>query len=645
MMPNKLAAARSPYLRKAQDQPVDWLEWGDEAFAKARELDRPVLLSMGGTWCHWCHVMAHESFEDSEIASLINAHYVAIKVDRDERPDIDRRYQDAVIKTTGRGGWPLTAFLTPEGKFFYGGTYFPPESRQGMPGFKTLLLKLAEFYRNDKKRIEEVAMEFYDNIAAASEAGTKSDINQEMVRQGVEQIRSLLDMNYGGIGKAPKFHHASAFEFLINYEFFNNDKALRNDIAKALDGMARGGIHDHLLGGFFRYSTDERWMVPHFEKMLYDNSELLKLYAVAYRVFGNELYRITAQRIADYYKKFGCDEAGGFYASQDADIGVLDEGGYYTFSSVELSSFLAPEEFRAASLHFGMDTIGRMPHEPVKNVLFMDKGPEEVAALMKIAASEASELILSAKKKMLEFREQNRKEPFIDRTIYANWNGLMIDALCAAGNLFSEDEFIAMAEKAAERILGEYYGDGRIMHSKGVPGFAEDYIFLAQGLIALYESTQDESYLNRAAELADSAIKLFWDDENWGFFDAEKGGAGYLVIGMKNIHDTPVKSANGAAPLMLMLLSAATGRTHYAEYAEKTLRAFAGMVDEYPAFSHSYLTSLHAFHSGIYKIETSEFFIQALRDFRPYKLVIKKDIGGAIICERNTCNRYDKYPA
>ncbi|HTZ18593.1 MAG TPA: thioredoxin domain-containing protein, partial [Dissulfurispiraceae bacterium] len=644
-MSNRLSKSKSPYLRKAQDQPVDWYEWGDEAFARARELDRPVLLSVGGVWCHWCHVMAHESFEDAEIAALINAHYVAVKVDRDERPDIDRRYQDAVIKITGSGGWPLTAFLTPEGKFFYGGTYFPPEDGMGRPGFRTLLSKIAEFYRNDKKRIEEVAAELYHNTATDAEAGTKSDISAELIRQGVSGIMPALDTRYGGLGNAPKFHHASAFEFLINYEFFSGDESIRKSIVTALDGMAAGGIYDHLLGGFFRYSTDERWLVPHFEKMLYDNAELMKLYAIAHRVFGKGLYLSVVQGIEDYYKRYGCDEEGGFYASQDADIGVLDEGGYYTFSSEDLTSILAPEEFKAASLYFGIDTAGRMHHDPARNVLFIDKRPESIAEIMHLQVAQAEEVIRSAKEKMLNYREQARKMPFIDKTIYTNWNGLMIEALCTAGNLSGSSEYIEMAEKTANRILGEYYAGGRLMHAGGVAGFAEDYIFFAQGLIELYQSVQQERYLQIAAELMDGAIKLFWDDENGGFFDAERGGPGYLGIGMKNIHDSPVRSANGAAPLVLMLLSVATGRTHYAGYAEKNLKAFAGLAEGYSAFSHSYLISLHAFLTGIYKVETSEFFEQALRHFRPYKFVIKKEIEGVLVCEKNSCCRYDEYPA
>ncbi len=642
-MPNRLSKSRSPYLLKAQHQPVDWYEWGEEAFARAGELDRPILLSVGGVWCHWCHVMAHESFENDEVAALINENYVAVKVDRDERPDIDRRYQDAVMRITGSGGWPLTAFLTPEGKFFYGGTYFPSENRGDVPGLKTLLSKIAEFYRNDKARIEEVAEELYHNTAAIAASQMIADAGADLIERGVSVIISSMDINHGGLGKAPKFHHASAFEFLINHEFFKKDELVRKAITTALDGMARGGIHDHLLGAFFRYSTDEKWLVPHFEKMLYDNAELLKLYAIAYRVFGKDTYKSAAEGIVDYYKKFGCDEAGGFYASQDADIGVLDEGGYYTFSSEELASFLSADELKAAGLHFGIGTAGRLHHDPSKNVLFIDKEPEQVARAMNRPLSEVADLLRASKEKMLRHREKNRKMPYVDRTIYTNWNGMMIEALCVAANLLGEGNYLKMAEQAAQRIVNDYYSEGLIMHSEGIKGFSEDYIFFAKGLLELYQSTQDEEYLQVAAKLTDSAIDIFWDAENWGFFDAEKGGQGYLDISVKNIQDTPVQSANGAAPHVLMLLSVVTGKGLYDEYAEKTLKAFAALAEEYPTLSYSYLISLHAFYTGIYKVETSEFFGKALGDFRPYKFVMKKEIDGVLVCEKNTCRRYDTY--
>ncbi|HMK59834.1 MAG TPA: thioredoxin domain-containing protein [Dissulfurispiraceae bacterium] len=643
-MPNRLKHSDSPYLLKAAEQPVDWFEWGEEAFDEARRRDCPILLSVGGVWCHWCHVMAHESFEDAEIAKLINDHFVPIKVDRDERPDIDKRYQEAVIHISGSGGWPLTAFLTPEGKIFFGGTYFPPEERWHKPGLKMLIVKLAELYHKDRHRIEEAANELYNNILINASIDTRSSIDEMIIGKGISSLLAAVDRDYGGLGKAPKFHHASAFEFLINYNFFEKNEEIGRVIVGALDAMAKGGIYDHLLGGFFRYSTDQSWNIPHFEKMLYDNSELLKLYAIAYKVFGKELYRSTAAGIVDYYIKYGCDEKGAFFTSQDADIGILDEGGYYAFSEDELHHILTRDEYNVTSLHFGIGTVGALHHDESKHVLFLNATPQQIATRINKTIDNVITLIGSAKGKMLQYREQNREMPYIDKSVYSNWNGLMIEGLCVAGNMLGIDEYKKIAERAALIVLDEYYHDGWILHRKGIDGFLEDYIFFASGLVELFQATQNNKYLRVAAELADSAIELFWDNEAWGFFDAMPGEKGYLGIGQKNIQDAPVRSANGVAPRLLTQLGDITGVEKYMDYAEKSLKAFVLLAHEHPTMSYSYLASTHAYFSGTYKVETSHFLQQALEDFRPYKLVIRKDIDGALICEKNTCKVFDKYP-
>jgi uncharacterized protein YyaL (SSP411 family) len=643
-MPNRLARARSPYLQRAKDQPVDWFEWGDEAFALAKQLDRPILLSVGGVWCHWCHVMAHESFENIDIASFINDHFIPVKVDRDERPDIDRRYQDAVMNISGSGGWPLTAFLTPEGRVFYGGTYFPPEERWQKPGLKSLLVKLAEIYRDQRDRIEDAANQIYQNALLISSVDMKADLAVNLPDKGISGMLLSLDMNHGGIGGAPKFHHATAFEFLINHLFFEEDDHVRKGIVAALDGMAKGGIHDHLLGGFFRYSTDARWLVPHFEKMLHDNAELLKLYSISYKMFGNEIYRSAAEGIIAYYKKYGLEEAGGFYSSQDADIGLLDEGGYYTFTEAELAQFLDTDEIQAVMLYFGTGKEGKLHHDPSKNVLFINTEPGRIAEVMQVSVDTVNKILYSAKRKMLLHREQTREMPYIDKTIYTNWNGLMIEALCIAGNLLVQKAYIAMAEKAARSILASCYAGGSIMHRDGTPGFLEDYIFFSHGLLELFQAIQNKEYLDIAKNLMDRAIALFWDDEKWGFFDAVQGGPGYMEIRIKNIQDTPVQSANGIAPFVLMLLAEATGDTVYLDYAEKTLKAFAGLAAQQPALSYSYLLSLHAHHQGIYRVETEKFVEQALSEFRPYKFVLKSDVDGVIVCEKGTCRKFVAWP-
>ena len=643
-MSNRLVHARSPYLRKAARQPVDWHEWGDEAFTRAKSEDKPILLSIGGVWCHWCHVMAHESFENDAVARIINNNFIPIKVDRDERPDIDRRYQDIVHRLSGTGGWPLTVFMTPDGKAFFGGTYFPPEDKWGRPGLTTVIQKLLEIYKQDRWRIDNIAEDLYQNALSSSHATTKAEMSGELIEKNVSVILASVDLLNGGFGSAPKFHHASAIEFLINYAYFVQNEVAQRTNEVSLDKMAMGGVYDHLLGGFFRYSTDDKWMVPHFEKMLYDNAELLKLYSLAYRVSGKELYSHIAEGIVDYYVRYGLDSRGGFAASQDADIGLLDEGGYYTFSLEEASSFLTEEELSVISLYFNIMPNGEMHSDPSKNVLFIDKDPETIAGELRIPLSKVISLIASSREKMLAHRERTRETPYIDKTVYTNWNGLMIESLSVAANVLKKKEYLTMAEKAAQLILTQYYREGMLMHNEIIDGFSEDYIFFSKGLIELFQHTQNEDYLNTAKNLIDNAIELFWDKDNWGFFDSAKKGEGYLSFNVKNIQDAPVQSVNGTAPYVLLMLSALTGETTYADYAEQTLQAFAELLNEYPLASHSYFVSLLAFSKGIYKVETSEFFEEALNDFRPYKFVMKKNVQGVIICEKDTCRVYESYP-
>ncbi len=643
-MPNRLINARSPYLRKAAHQPVDWYEWGQEAFEKAQREDKPILLSIGGVWCHWCHVMAHESFENEEVAHLINDLCVPIKIDRDERPDIDRRYQDVVVRLSGSGGWPLTVFLTPNGKAFYGGTYFPPEDRWQKPGLKTILVKLVDLYKKERWRIDTIAEELFRHTLSSASAEMTEEIEATLLEKNVSSLLSALDFQNGGFGTAPKFHHASAFEFLINITYFANNDAVRKGVEISLDAMAKGGVYDHLLGGFFRYSTDEKWIVPHFEKMLYDNAELLKLYCLAYRVFDKPLYKYISEGIIEYYKKYGIDAKGGFYASQDADIGVLDEGGYYTFSLDEVSSFLTEDESQVIGLYFDIQREGEIHHAPSKNVLFVRKEPIEIAGILHMPFEEVQAHIGSAKAKMVRFREDTRELPFIDTTIYTNWNGLMIEAMCVAGRLLGNAEYSEIAERAARRILGDYCSNGTLRHTEGIDGFSEDYIFFSKGLIELFQATQNEAYLKTAKALMDMAIGLFWDPDNGGFFDSTAKEEGYLQVNVKNIQDSPVQSANGIAPYVLLALGALTRDMKYGGYAEKGLKAFASLLGEYPSASHSYFISLLAYTKGIYKVETSRFFNEAFKSFRPHKFVIKKDVPGVIVCEKNTCRMSDTYP-
>jgi uncharacterized protein YyaL (SSP411 family) len=633
-MPNRLVNARSPYLKKSAHQPVDWYEWCQEAFEKAKREDKPILLSVGGVWCHWCHVMAKESFEDPQIAQIINEHFVAIKVDRDERPDIDRRYQEVVVALTGTGGWPLTVFLTPEGKAFFGGTYFPPDERWGRPGFKSLLLRIAQLWKEDRDRVVRSAERIFRELQAFSSTNFKDFLDEDLLERSIGALLSSIDYQKDGIGNAPKFHHAKAFELLLYHHHFTKEELVKRAISVSLEAMAKGGVYDHLLGGFFRYSTDEDWHIPHFEKMLYDNAELLRLYSLAYQVFRDDLYRYIAEGIVEYYKRYGADPEGGFYASQDADIGLLDEGGYYTFTEQEIESILDSEELKIARLHFGTKST-----HSGKMVLYMNLRPEQVAKALNISEEYVKDVIKRLKTKLLHYRE-SREMPYVDKTIYTNWNGLMIDALCVYYKVFLDDWALNVAKKTADRLLRERYQEGLLFHAEDVEGYSEDYIFLSYGLLSLFELTQEGAYLQASKELIDRAIELFWDEQGWGFFDTQKKGEGFLEVKTKPLQDTPTQSVNGTAPYVLMLLEAILGDTKYGDLAEKNMMAFSKFIREIPMASPSYVLSLQAFLRGIFKVETSEYFERALRAFRPFKVVIKKEVDGLLVCEGKNCRKY-----
>src|SRR5579884_317060 len=394
-MPNRLAAATSAYLRSAAHQPVEWYPWGEEAFARARAEDRPFLLDVGAVWCHWCHVLDRESYEDPEVAAIINQHFVAVKVDRDERPDVDVRYQNAVSAISGQGGWPLTAFLTPEGKVFYGGTYFPPEGSHGRPGFKQVLLAVSEFYRTRRDQAHAYANELHQALHRLGEARASEELlSPGLVQEAVADIERRFDRQHGGFGGAPKFPHTGAIELLLRRYDRTRDPKTLLAVTRTLEKMARGGVYDQLGGGFHRYAVDAAWVVPHFEKMLYDNAELLRNYVHAFQATGAPLFRETALGIVRYVTAHLMDASeGGFYASQDADISLHDDGDYYTWTEEEAAAALPPEELQVARATYHLDGPGEMSHDPRRHVLFVDKDPDVVAAVLGRPADEVRELL------------------------------------------------------------------------------------------------------------------------------------------------------------------------------------------------------------------------------------------------------------
>ena len=470
---DSLAGASSAYLRSAMHQPVGWMEWGEAAFDRAVKEDKPILLDIGAVWCHWCHVMDRESYEDDATAQIINEHFVAVKVDRDERPDVDTRYQAAVSAISGQGGWPLTAFLTPEGKPYFGGTYFPPEDRHGRPSFQRVLLTMAEAFENRRTEVDESAGSVMDAIEHnESFSGRAGSPGPELVEKMVLAALKSVDMRHGGFGGQPKFPHSSAMDLLIDVASraatttvkLNGQgtvtvpEAAKRAVLVTLDKMAKGGIYDHLAGGFHRYSVDEHWVVPHFEKMAYDNSELLKNYVHAYQQFGEEEFARVARDIMRWMDEWLSDrELGGFYASQDADFSLDDDGDYFTWTRDEAAEVLTLEELAIATGYYDIGEIGDMQHNVAKNVLHVKRGLDAVARKAGVEVEAARALLGSAKRKMYAARLA-RPTPYVDKTIYVSWNAMCISAYLEAGRVLGVAEARAFALRSLDRVLGEAWG-------------------------------------------------------------------------------------------------------------------------------------------------------------------------------------------
>jgi uncharacterized protein len=601
---NSLARASSSYLRSAMHQPVEWHEWSADAFDKAQRENKPVLLDVGAVWCHWCHVMDRESYENPEIAGLINENYVAVKVDRDERPDVDSRYQAAVQAISGQGGWPLTAFLTPDGRPFYGGTYFPPEDNHGRPGFKRVLQTLASAYREKPSEVVESAEHVMTAIdQAESFAGRSGDISAGLVDAMVKSAVQSFDAHHGGFGSAPKFPHPSILDLLIDYCGRTGDKQALNVVTTTLDRMALGGVYDQLAGGFHRYSVDERWVVPHFEKMSYDNSELLKNYVHAFQLTGNEFYAHVARDIIRWMDEWLSDrERGGFYASQDADIDLHDDGDYFTWSLAESREVLSPQELEAAAFRYDIGEVGEMHHRPEKNVLHVRATAEQIATRMKLEAAEVEELLSSAKKKMLAARLR-RPTPYVDKTVYVNWNALCISAYLAAAAALDSPEVEHFALRSLDRLLSEgwssenglkhviAYSDSSAQH-RDVGGLLDDYAFTVVACLDAYEATTDLSYYKFAAQIADKMIQNFYDETGGGFFDTSRqamhGNLGALSARRKPLQDSPTPAGNPAAAIALLRLHSYSAEEKHWEIAESTLETFAGIAGHFGIFGATY---------------------------------------------------------
>jgi uncharacterized protein YyaL (SSP411 family) len=633
-------------------QPIRWHEWGDEAFAAARRENKPMLLDIGAVWCHWCHVMDRESYDDPEVAKIVNDNFIAVKVDRDERPDIDSRYQVAVNALTGQGGWPLTAFLTPDGKPFYGGTYFPPADQYGRPSFKRVLISIAQAYRDKNSDVMEQASMVESAIARAESHGEgPSKVSPTVVDAIAESAKKMFDETNGGFGGAPKFPHPSTLDVLMEHYARTGNEELRHIFVHTLEKMARSGVYDQLAGGFHRYSVDERWIVPHFEKMSYDNSELLKNYVHAFQATGDEFFAGIARDIIRWMDEWLSDrDHGGFYASQDADYSMEDDGDYFTWTVAEARAPLPEDEARVAELYYDIGEIGEMHHDPAKNVLYMRTGIDEIARRLTINEDKVRELLASAKKKMYAARLE-RPTPYIDKTVYAGWNAMCVSAYLEAANVLNLAEARHFALRSLDRLLSEGWdGESKLLRHviaysdpkadrRDTAGVLDDYAFAVIACLDAYEATADLSYFRFARAIADAMVAGFFDREEGGFFDNDSRSAaenqkahGILGTRRKPFQDSPTPAGNSAAAIALLRLHGYANESSYREAAVRTLEVYAGVAAQHGIFASTYGLAVARFfepHTQVVIIgnddTATKLYHAALRELSLNRAVLRLD--------------------
>jgi len=577
---NRLIDATSPYLLQHAHNPVDWYPWGEEAFQRAKDEDKPIFLSIGYSACHWCHVMEHESFEDDAVAEILNGHFVAIKVDREERPDIDEVYMTAVQIMTGSGGWPMSVFLTPDLKPFYGGTYYPPEDAMGRPGFKTLLRSIADAWDNRRDEVMKSAGQLTQYVRQSQDMRTAaaSDIGTELLHAAADELRETFDPTNGGWGAAPKFPSSPSIELLLRQHAHTGESDLLEMATQTLTAMYRGGMYDHLGGGFHRYSVDAQWLVPHFEKMLYDNAQLSEVYLDAFQATGDPLYARVAREILDYEIRDMQDANGAFHSTEDADS-EGKEGLFYIWKYDEIVSHLGDEDGRLFCVYYSVTTGGNFSsHEPYHvgyNILHIAMDPKKIAEQAGLSLEELEQKIAACRQKLMKVREQ-RVRPSLDDKILTSWNGLIIGSLAQASSVLGENRYREAAERAANFVVTEMKRDGVLLrsHRKGesrIPAYLDDYAFLATGLVDLYEATFDLRWLTEAEQLADAMIGQFWDGTGGGFYFTRAGQEDVLTR-TKPMYDGAEPSGNSMAAWALLRIAKLTDNRDYAEKAERILK-------------------------------------------------------------------------
>ena len=591
-MPNRLINETSPYLLQHANNPVDWYPWGEEALERARSEDKPILLSIGYSACHWCHVMERESFEDETIAGLMNENFVSIKVDREERPDLDQVYMQAVQMLTGSGGWPMTVFLTPEGKPFYGGTYFPPDDRQGMPGFPRLLTSIAEAYSTNRGEVDRVTQQLTTQMSQSNQVpqGT-SILTVDILHQAYSSLATNFDYQNGGFGNAPKFPQPMTPEFLLRYYHHGYNPRALELVELTLEKMAYGGIYDQIGGGFHRYSTDPYWLVPHFEKMLYDNALLARLFLHTYLITGRALYRRVVEETLDYVLREMTDPSGGFYSAQDADSEGV-EGKFFVWSPGEINAVMGDTDGEVFAGYYGVTAGGNFEG---KNILNIRQNPEEFAETKGLTADQLGDIINRGSKALLEVREQ-RIHPMRDDKVLASWNGLMLRSFAEAAAALGRPDYLAVAIKNAGFLVGSMKSDGRLLRTyrdgqAKLLGYLEDYSFVIDGMLALYEATFDLRWLEEAVTLADSMIELFWDEGIGGFYDT---GSDHetLVVRPRDVFDNAQPCGGSVASDVLLRLAVFTGKSDYSAKAAVPLRSLHQAMSQSPGGTGHWLSAL-----------------------------------------------------
>ncbi|HTK83021.1 MAG TPA: thioredoxin domain-containing protein [Bacteroidota bacterium] len=606
---NRLLQEKSPYLLQHAFNPVDWYPWGEEAFEKARKEDKPIFLSIGYSTCYWCHVMEREVFEDSAIASLMNDKLVCIKVDREERPDVDRVYMTAVQAITGSGGWPMSVFMTPDRKPFYGGTYIPPTAQYGRPGFPDLVKRIDELWHNERAKLLESSEQITAMLKTQSSPAETSMVGKPVLDSAYNQFFRGYDDKYAGFGSGPKFPRPVVLNFLLRYYHRTGNESALNMVTATLQAMAHSGMYDHLGGGFHRYSVDGEWRVPHFEKMLYDQAQLVTSYLEAYQITHDDEFASVARDVLNYVRTDLTDAGGGFYSAEDAESAldknhpeVKEEGAFYLWTKAEIEANLTPEQAEVFCYRFGVEDSGNALHDPQnaffgKNILYIAHTMEETAFAIKKTEDDLNRLPKGVRQKLLAIRNQ-RPRPHLDDKIITAWNGLMISAFSKASQVLEDKEYLEAATRAAQFIeskvydsrsgtLYRRYRDGEARFEGGL----QDYAFFIQGLLDLYEASFDVHWLDLAIELTKKQIALFQDSTNGGFYDVS-GNDSTILVRTKEDYDGAEPAGNSVAALNVLRLSRMTDNENWKKLGEQTVQAVGGRIQKYPEVAPQLLVAL-----------------------------------------------------